>query len=103
MLDRALKRDPGPQRQVGYGDFNTLFNALTHQLETGPYLLGERFSAADLLWGSALTFMVMFKLIPEHPAIVAYVERHNARPSVARIKARQEEIVTQLKAQRSSG
>lgn len=92
MMDRAMNRDPGLASAVPYGDFDTMFGTLTKQLEAAPYFLGERFSAADLLWGSALTYMLGWKLVPELPVVTAYVARHNARPAVARVKAKDAEI-----------
>jgi len=92
ILDRAMKREPGRPQAMPYGDFETMFGTFTKQLEAAPYFLGERFSAADLLWGSALTFMMGWKLLPELPVIAAYIERHNARPAVARVKAKDAEI-----------
>lgn len=92
MIDRAMKREPGLPRAMPYSDFETMFDTLTKQLEAAPYFLGERFSAADLLWGSALTYMLGWKLLPELPVISAYVARHNARPAVARVKAKDAEI-----------
>jgi glutathione S-transferase len=86
-VDRALKRDPAPPRMCPYGDFDTMFGTLVAQLKPGPYILGERFTAADLLWGTSLTWMTMFKLIPALPEIAAYIARVNARPSVAKVKA----------------
>ena len=62
--------------------------ALVDQLARGPYLLGTRFSAADVLWGTALTWITAFKLVPELPEIADYVARANARPAAARIKAK---------------
>jgi glutathione S-transferase len=92
MIDRAMKREPGRPQAMPYGDFETMFGTLTKQLEAAPYFLGERFSAADLLWGSALTYMIGWKLLPELPVITAYIARHNARPAVARVKAKNAEI-----------
>jgi glutathione S-transferase len=85
-VDRMMKRDPGPPSTVPYGDFDTMFSTVTDQLGRGPYLLGERFSAADVLWGGALTWMTMFKLIPELPVVASYVARNAARPVVAKVK-----------------
>ena len=85
--DRAQKVTPPPSR-CPYGDFDTMLQTLTDQLERGPYLLGERFSAADLLWGGALGWTTMFVLVPRLPVIQAYVDRHNARPTVVRVQAR---------------
>ena len=86
--DRALKRDPGPASQVPYGDFDTMLKTLITQLGKGPYLLGERFSAADILWGTALIWTTMWQLVPELPEIKAYIQRIASRPSLARVKAK---------------
>ncbi|WP_375408800.1 glutathione S-transferase family protein, partial [uncultured Methylobacterium sp.] len=82
VIDRALEREPGPQAMSGYGDFDRVLATLVDALKKGPYLLGERFSAADVLWGSALSWTVGFKLVPEDPAIMAYLARRNARAAV---------------------
>jgi glutathione S-transferase len=88
LVDKAMKREPAPPSTSPYGDYDTMLKTLTDQLEKGPYLLGEKFSAADLLWGTALTWTTMFKLVPELPVIKAYMDRINARPAVARVRAR---------------
>lgn len=89
--DRAMKREPGPVAMMPYGDFDTMLKTLTDQLARGPYLLGDRLSAADLLWGTGLTWTTMFKLVPELPPIKDYIQRLGSRPSVARVKARDAE------------
>jgi glutathione S-transferase len=55
-------------------------------------MLGERFTAADVLWGAALTWTTMFKLVPELPVITAYISRCAARASVAKAKAKDAEL-----------
>jgi glutathione S-transferase len=92
VIDCSTQRDPAPLPMSPYGDFETMFKTLTDQLAKGPYLLGERFSAADVLWGGALTWTTMFKLVPELPVITSYVQRANARPAVARVKAKDAEL-----------
>lgn len=88
VVDRAQKREPAPQAMSPYGDYDTMLTTLTDQLKKGPWLLGDRFTAADVLWGTALTWTTMFKLVPALPVIQAYIDRLNARPSVARVKAK---------------
>lgn len=95
MMDRSLQREPGRPSTVPYGDFDTMFATLLKQLEAGPYFLGERFSAADVLWGAALSWMVHFKLVPDLPIITDYVARHQARPAVARAQAKDQDIAAQ--------
>ncbi len=87
MTDRGLKHEPAPPSMSPYGDFDTMLTVVLDQLANGPYILGERFSAADVLWGTALTWMTAFKLLPELPVVTAYTSRINARPAVAKVKA----------------
>ena len=92
LVDRAQKRDPAPPAMSPYGDYDTMLKTLTDQLTPGPFLLGERFTAADVLWGTALNWTTMFKLVPELPVIRAHIDRVNARPAVARARAKDAEL-----------
>ena len=87
LIDKAMKREPGPIAMTPYGDLNTTVSTLVGQLEKGPWLLGEQFTAPDVLWGTALTWMTGFGLIEPVTPIKAYVERWNARPSVKKVAA----------------
>jgi glutathione S-transferase len=49
MVDRALKREAAPVATSPYGDFDAVLATLLDQLAQGPYFLGERFTALDLL------------------------------------------------------
>ena len=82
VIDKSLKREPGPTQMLPYGDFQTMINTVIAQLQKGPWMLGERFTAVDVLWGTALTWMTGWKLVEDVPPIAAYVGRWNARPSV---------------------
>jgi glutathione S-transferase len=70
---------------VPYGDWATTLATLTAQLSKGPWLLGDRFTATDILWGTALTWMTGFGLIEAVAPIKAYIDRWNARPSVKKV------------------
>jgi glutathione S-transferase len=85
MVDKAMKREPGNAAMVPYGDLTTTLGALTSQLSKGPWLLGEKFTAADALWGTALTWMTGFGLLDAVAPIKTYIDRWNARPSMARV------------------
>lgn len=99
VTDRAMKREPAPRSTSPYGDWDAVFNTLNTRLSQGPYILGESFSAADMLWGLALAWTTMFKLVPETPEITAYIARIAARPSVVRARAQEAEILAGLAAQ----
>jgi glutathione S-transferase len=92
VVDKSMKREPAPPSMNPYGDFDTMLKTLTDQLAKGPYILGEKFSAADVLWGSALTWITMFGLVESTPVIKAYLERTGSRPAVARARAKDAEL-----------
>jgi len=86
MMDRAAPRKEEPRRgMLGYGDFDTAMNVVAKAVEPGPYLLGEHFTAADIVVGSTLRWGMMFKLIPERPEFKAYVARLEQRPALQRV------------------
>ena len=76
--------EPAPPSTAPYGDYETMLKTLTDQLAGGPFLLGERFTAADVLWGTALRWTTMFKLVPETPVVTGYIGRVTSRPAFAR-------------------
>ncbi|GAB2540135.1 glutathione S-transferase family protein [Rhodanobacter koreensis] len=92
LVDKSMQREPAAPSTCPYGDFDTMLKTLTDQLENGPYLLGDTFSAADVLWGTALNWTTMFKLVPELPVIRAYVDRVLARPAMQRAAAKDAEL-----------
>jgi glutathione S-transferase len=92
VVDRAAKHEPAPQMMSPYGDYETTLGTVTAQLAKGPYLLGERFSAADVLWGTALAWTTMFDLVPKLPEIIDYANRIGSRPAAARVQAKDAEL-----------
>lgn len=88
IVDRALKRDSGAASMSPYGDFDTMLGTVRQQLTAGPHMLGERFSVADVLWGTALGWMLEFKLVPDEPVFTRYVAAFNARPAVLAARER---------------
>lgn len=84
VMDRAMKRDAGDPTSSGYGGYEHVMDTLAAQLATGPWLLGERFTAADVLWGTALKWTMQFGLVPERPVFRDYVDRVAAVPAVQR-------------------
>lgn len=91
LIDRSQKHVP-PASMAPYGDYDTMLNTLVGQLEKGSFLLGEHFTAVDVLWGTALRWTTMFGLVPDLPVIKAYIERVEARPAVARARAKDAEL-----------
>jgi len=76
----------------GWGDYDLMMEVLEKGLKDGPWLLGERFSAADILVGSSIYFMKLFGILPETPVLETYLERCLARPSYVKALARDAEL-----------
>lgn len=96
VVDKSMKREPAPAGMCPYGDFDTMLKTLTDQLGKGPYILGETFTAADVLWGTALSWITMFGLVEATPGIKAYIEQIGSRPAAARAKAKDAELAAAL-------
>jgi len=88
MVDRAFPRKEEPRRgMLGYGDFDTAIDVAAKAVAKGPYLMGEQFTAADVVVGSTLRWGTMFKLIPERSEFTAYVGRLAQRQALQRATA----------------
>jgi glutathione S-transferase len=89
MVERAFPRkEPLARSTAGFGDFDTVMEVLAQATgAAAPWLLGDRFTAADVLVGSTLRWGMLFKLIPERPELAAYVARLTDRPAFKRAAA----------------
>ena len=77
-----------PTSTAGWGDATQVFDVLDRALEKGPWILGEDFSAADIVIGSGLNFAIkIFKIVPTRPSFDRYLERCAARPAFQRAMA----------------
>jgi glutathione S-transferase len=93
MIDRAFPRKEEAQRStLGYGDYDTVMDVVAQAVAQGPYLLGDRFTAGDVIVGSTLRWGMMFKLLPERPEFVSYAARLAARPALQRSEAKDKEL-----------
>ena len=93
VTDRAAPRKEEARRgMLGYGDFDTTMNTVAAAVAQGPWLLGEQFTAADVIIGAHIRYGMMFKMIPERPEFTAYAGRIAARPAAQRAEAKDKEL-----------
>ncbi len=96
VIDRAAPRKEEARRaMLGYGDFDTTMDVVAKAVAKGPYLMGEQFTAADVVIGSHIRWGMMFKMIPERPEFTAYAGRIAARPAAQRAEAKDKEYAAQ--------
>ena len=68
-----------------WGSADQRFDEVDAALQKGPWILGDNFSAADIMLGSGRNFAVrMFKMVPPRPSFDAYIDRCVARPAFQR-------------------
>jgi glutathione S-transferase len=93
VTDRAApRREEARRGMLGYGDFDTTMNVVGEAVAKGPWLMGEQFTAADVVIGSHIRYGTMFKMIPERPEFSAYAARIAARPAAQRAEAKDKEL-----------
>lgn len=71
---------------AGYGSLDDVVRVLESAVSPGPYLLGERFSTADVYLGSQITWGLAFGTMEKRPALEAYARRIGSRPAAVRAK-----------------
>jgi glutathione S-transferase len=94
MTDRAFPRKEAPNpASLAYGDFDRVMDVLAQAVGASPFLMGEQFTAADVVIGSTLRFGMQFKLIPERSEFTAYTARLAERPALQRAQAKDNELM----------
>jgi glutathione S-transferase len=61
----------------------------------GPFLLGERFTMADVIFGGTVRYMLRFKMIDARPRLVDYVARLEARPTLQAADAKNAAVIAE--------
>jgi glutathione S-transferase len=77
---------------AGWGTYEEMLATLEGGLAPGPWLLGDRFTMADVILGGTLRYMLSFEMIEPRPAFLAYVERIDERPAARRARDRNAQV-----------
>lgn len=80
---------------VGWGSYESMLDATEVAVGKGPFLLGERFTMADIILGGTLSFLLQFKMVDPRPAFEAYVKRIEDRPAFKRSAARNAAVMAE--------
>jgi glutathione S-transferase len=72
---------PGRDRMMGYGTYELTMNTLESAVSQADYLVGNKFSAADVYVGSHIGFGMQFGTVEKRPAFEKYWARLSARPA----------------------
>lgn len=69
----------GDPRSNGWGDFDRMIRVWEEGLGDRPWILGDRFTAADVMLGATGVLFRRFKLFRDHPALSEYIGRCERR------------------------
>lgn len=98
VLNKALGAavPPGREGMAGYGSYDATMNELERAVAADDYLVGGRFSAADIYVGSQIGFGLAFGSMERRPAFESYWNRITARPAHARAAAIDDALIAQM-------
>ncbi len=82
-----------PAREAGYGSEADLMRTLEGALAGRRYLVGDRFSVADLYMAALLGYYMRMGELEPRPAFEAYAAAHLQRPAALRANARDDALV----------
>jgi glutathione S-transferase len=80
MAEKFNKTAPNRQRS-GWGDFDLMIETWDDALDEREWILGDQFTAADVMLGSSAVFLRMFEMLPRTRNLGAYADRCMARPA----------------------
>jgi len=69
------------RRRSGWGDFDLMLETWDRALDGNEWILGDQFTAADVMLGSSAIFLRMFEMLPDSRNLDAYADRCLARPA----------------------
>ncbi len=84
VVAQVMNWQGGRRGMLGWADFDTVVGVVRDAVAKGPYILGERFTAADVVIGSQIRWGMQFKTLPDLPEFKAYAQRLEARPALQR-------------------
>jgi glutathione S-transferase len=80
----AFQKTDVPRGTAGWVKTDEVMELVNATLNKGPYILGEKFSAADVLIATTFKLFMGSPLLPRTELLEAYVNRVTSRPAYAR-------------------
>lgn len=93
-MAQAAKWEFKPGR-AGWGTYEEMLDTITAAIGDGPWLLGEQFTMADVVFGGTVAWMTMFGMLDKRPEYMAYVERLHEREAWKKSQAINDGIIAE--------
>ena len=85
-----------PRSSVGWPSYDATLDRVERALERGPWLLGDHFSAADVMLGSMLQWLSAWGKLPPRGSLERYLASLKLRDGLKRAQAKEAEISSHL-------
>ena len=86
------------ERMFGYGNFEKAVAAVDELLSLRDYVCGDRFTAADVYFGSQIMFPMQFGMLAERDSFTRYRDRLQRREAYQRANEIDEKIIAETQA-----
>lgn len=74
--------------QAGWGEHAAMLTTMEKAIGQGPFLLGETFTMADVIFGGTLRYMLTTGMLEPRPIFARYAKHLAERPALARADAK---------------
>jgi glutathione S-transferase len=98
VVDRLFNRPDVRPISIGYGSFDQTLDTIANALKPDTYLMGDQFTAADIVIGGGLFWGMSVYTVPSRPEFEAYTKRVTSRPAWKRVAEKNAELVAKLSA-----
>ncbi len=85
------------QRMLGFGSMNHVLDALEFALKDTQYIAGDRFTAADVYFGSHIMWGTQFGTLEKRAAFEPYMARLHNRPAAVRAREIDDTLIAEAK------
>lgn len=94
---KAMGWDAPAEKQatLGFGSMAHVLDALEFALQDTPYIAGDRFTAADVYFGSHIMWGTQFGTLEKRPAFETYMGRLHTRPAAGRAREIDDALIQQ--------
>ncbi len=101
VTNKSLGWSPDEKQQAmaGYGNYDLVVDVLDRQIAANAYVCGDRFTAADVYFGSQIVWGTQFGTLPRCDSFTAYAERLTARPAYRKAKAIDTDLIAKMQGQ----
>ena len=99
ITNNYLKVQVAPEQaaMAGYGSYDQVVDVLDQAVGSRDYVCGDRFTAADVYFGSQIVWGVNFGSLPRRESFLPYVDRLTSRPAYQKAKAIDDALIAAMK------